>query len=844
VTTPGQWLKVKEIVGAALEYQQSERGAFLDTACSEDEQLRAEVESLIAAYEQSSSLSANLSDNSWGSSLEQEVDPPAQIGPYRLERELGAGGMGQVWLAEQIEPVRRYVALKLIRAGFRDREIAQRFLAERQSLALMNHPSIAKIFDAGTTSAGQHYLVMEYVDGCPITEYCDRHKLQVAERLRLFQLVCEGVQHAHQKAIIHRDLKPSNILVTEVNGKPTPRIIDFGIAKALSPGLDEQNMFTRVGSVIGTMGYMSPEQAEGTSQDGGHDIDTRSDVYSLGILLYELLTGLLPFDQRKLTHYEMLRVLREQDAPRPSTRLRDSSDPLVAALTRSTQTGLLIRQLRGDADSITLKAIEKDRDRRYASPAELAADIERYLRNEPVGAHAASFSYLAWKYIRRHRVGVLVAAAGLLLLVGFAIAQSMQLRKTRRQRDRADRISQFMSRIFKVSNPNQSQGKTITARDLLDKGSQQISAELKDDPELEARMMYQMADTYYNLGIYPQAQSLAQQALSLQRTVLGPRNPDTLETMTLLGGLFSDEGNYKEAEKLEREQLSVEQRTLGSDNRATLRASWWLATTLSGEERYAEAEKLFRQTLSAQQRVLGPEDPQTLMSMDGLANTTDREGNFAEAEKQYRMVVEASRRVEGAENTNTLSAMGNLANTFIEQQRFSDAEKQYRDVLTIERRVYGSEHPDMAITLANLGTALDYEGKLVDADANLREALAIDQHLLGADNPSTISIDESLTVIRSQTGHYPEAKEHFLTVIKRLEKTDQPGALASAWYGLACAAAVAGHRDEAIDSLNKAVDHDLPSAQLISEPHFDSLHGDPRYEAVLARGQASTATVR
>ena len=841
MTTPGQWLRVKEIVGAALECEQSQRLAFLDTACHEDSQLRAEVESLIAAYERSSLLSGGLSESNWDITPVQDAETPATIGPYRLERELGAGGMGQVWLAEQLEPVRRLVAIKLIRSGFRDREIAQRFLAERQSLALMNHPSIAKVFDAGTTPSGQHYLVMEYVDGKPITEYCDHHKLSIDQRLRLFQQVCEGVQHAHQKAIIHRDLKPSNILVTEVDGKPTPRIIDFGIAKALTSGIDDPTLFTRVGSVIGTMGYMSPEQAEGTSQDGGHDVDTRSDAYSLGVVLYELLTGVLPFDQRKLTYYEVLRVLREQDAPRPSTRLRDLANSNAAAQDRGTETAPLVRQLRGDADSIVLKAIEKERNRRYASPAELAADIERYLRNEPVTAHAASFGYLARKYVRRHRAGVLIAATGILLLAGFAIAQTIQLRKTRRQRDRADRISQFMSGIFKVSNPNQSQGKTITARDLLDSGSKQIAAELKDDPELEARMMYQMADTYYNLGIYPQAQSLAEQALSIQRRVLGSRNPDTLETMTFLGGLLSDEGNYREAEKLQREQLEVDRKVLGPDNRATLKASFWLGITLNGEERYAEAEKVLRQTLVTQQRVLGPEDPQTIMTMDGLANAVEREGRFSEAEKQYRSLIEISRRVVGPENTNTLSAMGNLAATLLQQERFPEAEQQCRDVLAIERRILGPEHPDLVVTLDNLGTALDYEGKLVEADKTLREALAIEQHLLGPENPSSLTIEESVAVVQSEMGHYSEAKSSFQSILKSLEKTNEPGTLATAWDGFACAAAVAGHKDEAIEYLNKAIDHNLPSAQLLAEPHFDSLHGDPRYEAALARSKAADA---
>jgi eukaryotic-like serine/threonine-protein kinase len=320
------------------------------------------------------------------------------------------------------EPVRRRVAVKLIKLGMDTREVVARFESERQALALMDHPATAKVFDAGSTPEGRPYFVMEYVAGSSTTAYCDQHKLTMRQRMELFILVCEGVQHAHQKAIIHRDLKPSNILVTEVDGKPFPRIIDFGVAKATSQQLNAATIYTHVGSMIGTLGYMSPEQAD----SGGEDIDTRSDVYTLGVVLYELLVGTLPLDFNKLAYDEVLRRLREQDAPRPSTRLRAlAADSAVTAQNRSADLPTLTRQLQGDADSIALKALEKDRKRRYASPSELAADIGRYLRHEPVSAHAPSAGYRARKYIRRHRVGVALAGFAVLLLVGFANAQAV-----------------------------------------------------------------------------------------------------------------------------------------------------------------------------------------------------------------------------------------------------------------------------------------------------------------------------------------------------------------------------------------------------------------------------------
>ena len=444
MTTPEQWPEVKEIVGAALEREPNEREAFLDQACSHDRELRAEVESLLAAYDDAGELSQHPL-------AIEAAETPSQftnIAPYRLIRELGVGGMGQVWLAEQTEPVRRRVALKLIKAGMYDAAVGQRFQAERQSLALMDHPAIAKVFDAGATPAGQPYFVMEYVDGLPITDYCDQKKLGIRDRLKLFLQVCEGVQHAHQKAIIHRDLKPSNILVVEVDGKPMPRIIDFGLAKATAPAVPGETFFTQVGAFLGTPGYMSPEQADPNIQD----IDTRTDVYSLGVVLYELLTGSLPFDTtqwKKQRLDEVLRQLRDTDPQRPSTKVSASRDTSTAsALARGTEPWQLVSLLRGDLDWIALKALEKERERRYGTPSALAADVERYLQNRPVAARPASAGYRLRKYVRRNRVAVAVASGAVALLIAFAVMQTIQVRRITRERDRADRITQFMTNMF------------------------------------------------------------------------------------------------------------------------------------------------------------------------------------------------------------------------------------------------------------------------------------------------------------------------------------------------------------------------------------------------------------
>ncbi|MGA8103313.1 MAG: serine/threonine-protein kinase, partial [Candidatus Acidiferrales bacterium] len=488
-----------------------------------------------------------------------------EIGPYRLLQLLGEGGMGEVWLAEQKKPIHRTVALKLIKAGMDTKTVVARFESERQALALMDHPSIAHVFDAGSTAEGRPYFVMECVPGLPITEYCDKHRLTIKERLELFTQVCEGVQHAHQKAIIHRDLKPSNVLVVEQDSKAVPKIIDFGLAKATAQRLTDKTMFTELGVLIGTPEYMSPEQADQREPN----IDTRTDVYSLGVILYQLLVGALPFEVKALRAAgleEILRVIREEEPPKPSTKIRSMGEGSTAsAEKRKEEPRSFAQHLQGELDWITMKALEKDRVRRYGTPSELSADICRYLRGEPVVAGPATAGYRLQKYAVRHRI-VLGAAAGLLLLLtGFLVTQAVELRRiteerdrATRERDRATRITDFMTSMFKVSNPSEARGNTITAREILDKASMDIDTGLTKDPELRAQMMHLMGDVYYNLGLYPRAQSLQQQSMEIRQRVLGPEHPDTLKSMNNLANVLNDEGHSAEAEKLDRETLDIQ----------------------------------------------------------------------------------------------------------------------------------------------------------------------------------------------------------------------------------------------------------------------------------------------
>ncbi len=811
------------------------------------------------------------------------------IGRYQLLQKLGEGGMGQVWLAEQTAPVRRQVALKLIRAGMYDDSVLQRFQSERQSLAIMDHPSIAKVFDAGATPEGQPYFVMEYVPGQPITGYCDQKKLKIRERLGLFIKVCEGVQHAHQKAIIHRDLKPANILVVEVDGKPTPRIIDFGIAKVTSQQSASETLFTQAGAMMGTPGYMSPEQADPSIPD----VDTRTDVYSLGVVLYDLLTGSLPFDPKKWQKqpfHEVLRQLREDDPPRPSTKVSvEKESSTVTAAVRSTEPRQLVSLLRGDLDWITMKALEKDRARRYGTPSELAADIGRYLRNEPVVARPASTAYRVQKYVRRHRVSVAVAAGLVLLLAGFAVMQAVQVRRITRERDRANRITDFMTGMFKVSDPSEARGNSVTAREVLDKASKDIDTALVKDPELQAQMMYTMGSVYDGLGLYSRSQSLLERSVEIQRRVLGSKHPDTLRSMRLLGWTLQREGTYAEAEKLQRATLDIQRRVLGPEHAETLQSMNDLAWTLVGEGHFAEAEKLqrvtldirrrvlgaehpdslasmadlaqslqsegrtaeaetlYRKTLEIDRRVLGPSHPQTLTSMNNLAATLEGEGRLAEAEKLYRETLEIDRRVRGREHPDTLITMYNLAMTLNGEGRYAEAEKLCRETLEIDRRVLGPDHPNTLASMTNLAVNLQHEGRYAEAEKLYREALDVEHRVLGREHPETLWTLELLATVLSREGRYNEGEKLFREAIQTASKAQGQGAVISlAWYNFACGAAIAGHHEEALQNLRQAIDHGWQGADpTATDDDLRSLRGDPRFQALVAElRQRAAATAQ
>jgi hypothetical protein len=613
------WQLVKDLLYRAMQLEPLERQRFLDDLSRTDAAMRAEIESLLKADAASCDLLQRTSSAASATSAESGLSGAhAVLSPgvlfeqrFRLVRALGEGGMGQVWLAEQLSPVSRHVAIKLVKAGLYDAAVAQRFAAERQSLALMQHPGIAKVFEAGTTPQGQLYLVMEYVSGPPITTYCDSNGLGIVERIELLIQTCDAVQHAHQKAILHRDLKPPNILVTQVDGKCTPRIIDFGIAKPTIPISMTESPLTEFGQFLGTPGYVSPEQADFS----GQDIDTRADVYSLGAVLYVLLAGMRPFDIRpgqSLPAQAWLKKLREDDPVRPSAKLAALGDAArVVCASRGVQAKHLIAALGGDLDSITMKALERDRTRRYGSPAELAADLRRYLNHEPVTARTASVAYRANRYVRRHRVGVAVGIVLLLMLVTFSAWQTINVQRlakererVMRERDRAVRAMDFLSGAFTLPTQGE-QGESITALELLDRSSDELLRRPNQDPDARSQMLHLLARAYAGLGLYKQAEGVAQAAYESRRRLHGPDDERTLESMAQLGWIEDHAGAGPKAEALEREALARARLAFGTDNALTLEILHKLSVVVADEGRSKESEDLLREWREATQRKRG-----------------------------------------------------------------------------------------------------------------------------------------------------------------------------------------------------------------------------------------------
>jgi serine/threonine protein kinase/Flp pilus assembly protein TadD len=612
-------------------------------------------------------------------------------------REIGVGGMGVVYEAQQQEPVRRRVALKVIKWGMDTKEFVTRFESERQALALMNHPNIASVHDAGATETGRPYFVMEFVPGIPSTRYCDKHRLNLRERLKLFIQACEGVQHAHQKGIIHRDIKPSNVLVADQDERAVPKIIDFGVAKATYQRLTQKTVYTELGQLIGTPEYMSPEQAELS----GLDIDTRTDVYSLGVLLYELLVGAQPFDPTELRRagFDGLRtIISEDQPPKPSTRLHSLGKGAPdSAKNRRVELPILVRQLRGDLDWITMKSLEKDRTRRYGSPSEFAADIRRHLNHEPVLARPPSTLYRAGKFTSRHKAGVTAAAGFVGLLIGVVVLTLVQSAQIAKGRDRAEQareeveeVVEFMVDLFEVSDPMESPGDTITAREILDRGAERIDSELDDRPLTKARMLQTIGRVYQSLGLYEEAEQPKEEALAIRRRELGNEHPDVAHSLDSLASLAYERADYDSAEASSRESLSIYRQLHGEEHADIAGALSDLGVALSEKGELESTERVQREALEMARGLPDVDDKSLEIYVRRLAITLAERGEFEEVEPLYRESLELSRKVYGQEHPRVAMALDNLAMFLNSSDDYVRAEPLYRESLAMLRRVYGT----------------------------------------------------------------------------------------------------------------------------------------------------------
>ena len=778
--TPDRWERVEALLARALELSPPERTGYLLHQCGEDTALLEEVSSLLAEQDEGTGiLNAPAPWFVTGAGDVPEDDIPS-IGPYRIVRLLGRGGMGRVYLAEREAPdFTQLVAVKLMRRGLDTDDVVARFRTERQILARLSHPNIAYLLDGGATGDGLPYFVMEYVDGTPILEFCDGARLTIRQRLRLFQTVCAAVHYAHRNLVVHRDLKPRNILVT---ADATPKLLDFGIAKILDPGTDDPAApLTRTELRLLTPEYAAPEQLR------GDPITTACDVYALGLLLYELLTGRHAYASRPAGRSGLEHAVLEAAPPAPSSvAARQPEASAAEAAARDLTSHQLRRMLEGDLDTIVLKALRKEPEDRYASALVLADDIERYLTGRPVLARPATLRYQARKFVARNRLAAAVAAALILVLIGFiatTLYQSARIReesarvaresaRVTRERDKALEVRSFLLETFGATGPDQPTGDTVTARQLLDRRAATLAQAYRDDPEMRAEMTYVLAEGYEKLGLLERAEPLAREALATRRGLFGPTHADVAASLNQLGWVLRERGSLYEAEALLREAVAIGREVFPPEGDPRLaRALNDLGVVRDTRGAYAEAVELYRESIDMRRRLLGDDHLGVAIASSNLAAALYHAGDLEGAVRAAGGALDLFRRVLGPDHQRTTIVETNMASFQMARGDYEAAARMYEDILERRRRQFGPRHASVALSATMLANVLTVLGQDDEAERLLVEAVAIQREASGVRKEDLVSTLRVLGVARARLGRYNAALADFteaLSVMRAL----------------------------------------------------------------------------